>query len=331
MKKILYFLFCIIVLGSCKKESSTFEGTSIEEMYSNFKIMEAFTCNRDSVNFAAGQTAVFSARFNKAVAWKITITGQTSHARKELTGMSKQIDLTNATWNGSTTLFPMFKTENCLAQLTITDVADTFAVPVKITGIKVNEGLVIADFENGFNPAWVKFIQSGANMDFSIKTDSLAPQGAKYLKMAGTVNWDWLIGMIDYPASAYGANTLALSQNPDEVYFNCLIYGVPNTNESLVLFQFKEDENGDGTINANSDDQYDLEVRVNWAGWKLVTVRYSDLPSLSNGQPTTPHGNNQHNADKIGKISMLHLADPAGGFAHSKIDYLIFTSKPLEP
>jgi hypothetical protein len=139
--------------------------------------------------------------------------------------------------------------------------------------------------------------------------------------------------LIDYPATAYGsANTFTtLSTNPDNVYFNCLIYGVPNTNESIVLFQFKEDENGDGTINANTDDQYDLQVNVNWAGWKLVSVKYSDLPHLNNGQPATPNGNGQHNPDKIGKISMLHLANPANGFAHTKIDYIVFTNTPLEP
>ncbi len=170
-------------------------------------------------------------------------------------------------------------------------------------------------------------------MDFNVKSDSLAPQGAKYLKMAGTVNWDYLIGLIDFPATAYAAsNTFPLASNPDDVFFNCLIYGVPNTNESLVLFQFKEDENGDGVYNnATTDDEYDYQITVNWEGWKLVTVRYSDITSLSNGQPTIPHGNGIHNPDKIAKISMLHLANPANGFAHCKIDYLLFTAAPLQP
>ena len=179
---------------------------------------------------------------------------------------------------------------------------------------------------------WTKFIQSGANMDFNIKSDSLVPQGTKYLNMAGTVNWDWLIGLVDFPANAYGGgNTFPLASNPDGVYFNCLIYGVPNTNSSLVLFQFKEDENGDGTFNTNNEDEYDYQIDVNWSGWKLVTVKYSDIVTLVNGQPATPKGNSLHNPNKLGKISMLHLANPANGFASSKIDYIIFTSTPLEP
>jgi hypothetical protein len=169
-------------------------------------------------------------------------------------------------------------------------------------------------------------------MDFNIKNDTLCPQGAKYLRMAGTVNWDYLIGLIDYPASAYGTTkTLNLSTNPNDVYFNCLIYGESAANPSIVLFQFKEDENADGIISANSDDEYDYQINVNWTGWKLISIKYADIVTLVNGQPSTPKGNSQHNPDKIGKISMLHLADPSLGFAACKIDYIMFTSAPLEP
>lgn len=332
MKKYIIIAACCLGLVACKKETG-FDGPSIQELYSEFTILETFQADRDSVYFATGEDVLFTAKFNKISNWKITIKGETSGAKKVITGQSRNIDVTNGQWNGSTTFFPMFKAEDCIAQLTIDGETDTLQVPIRIKSVKSNPGLVIADFEAGLNPLWTKFIQTGANMDFAVKTDTFAPEQNKYLKMAGTVNWDYLIGLIDYPATAYGtANTYTtLSTNPDDVYFNCLIYGVPNTNESIVLFQFKEDENGDGTINANTDDQYDLQVNVNWVGWKLVSVKYSDLPHLNNGQPATPNGNSQHNPDKLGKISMLHLANPANGYAHTKIDYIVFTSTPLEP
>lgn len=333
MKKILIFTLCITSFLSCKKQSDTYDGANIAESYSSFTVLEPFKADKDSVDFAAGEKVQFTAKFNKTVSWKITITGETSHAQKIFTDTSKVIDITNGLWNGSTSVFPMFRAEKCNAQLTIVDVVDTFTVAVKIRTIKTNSGLVIADFENGFNPAWTKFVQSGANMDFAIKTDALVPQAAKYLRMAGTVNWDYLIGLIDFPATAYGgANTLPLASNPDNVYFNCLIYGDTSAqNESLVLFQIKEDENANGTFEANNEDEYDYQITVNWVGWKLVTIRYSDIQTLVNGQPATPKGNGQHNPDKIGKISMLDLANPANGFASTRIDYIIFTSSPLEP
>jgi hypothetical protein len=332
MKKLLVLLITLSVVVSCRKDDTSFDGNNIQEMYSDFKVLSAFNVDRDSVNFANGEKAIFSAKFNKPVSWKIVIKGQTSKAEKIITGQTKFIDATNATWNGSTTIFPMFKEENCTAQLTIDGVADTFQLQTKIKAVKINLGLVIADFENGFNNSWLKFVQTGANMDFNIKTDTLCPQGAKYLRMAGTVNWDYLIGLIDYPATAYGTTkTLNLPANPNDVYFNCLIYGESASNPSIVLFQFKEDENADGNINSNTDDQYDYQINVNWIGWKLITVKYADLVTLVNGQPSTPKGNSQHNPDKIGKISMLHLADPSQGFAACKMDYIIFTNAPLEP
>jgi len=330
----LLLLLGIIAMGtgSCRKDKEQFDGPSLRDLFSEFTLLEPFRANRDSVNFANGQSLNFSARFNKVVQWNIRIRGLASGAEKVISGQSTAIDATNGLWNGSTTSFPVFRAENCLATLRIDGVNDSFELPIRVSAPKKNNGLLITDFENGINSQWNRFVQSGAAMDFNVKNDALAPQGSRYLQMAGTVNWDWLIGLIDFPATAYGSgNTFALSTNPDGVYFNCMIYGVPGTNPSLVLFQFKEDENSDGNTNAANEDQYDLEVRVNWTGWKLISVRYSDLPSLVNGQPATPKGNARHNPDKLGKISMLHLADPSAGFASSKIDYLIFTDRPLEP
>ena len=319
----------------CTKNTEEFDGPSIEEIFSEFTVLEAFKADRDSVDFAMGERVTFTAKFNKTVDWKITITGSQTNAVKVLEGTSREIDASNGVWDGSVTDFPLFNTENCTAQLTIKDVTDTFTVDEKILSRKVIEGFMVADFETGELPGWTKFIQTGADMDFGVKTDNLAPEGNSYLNMAGTVNWDWLIGLYDFNATAYGTGTdvvFPLNTNPDAVYFNCLIWGEPNTNQSIVLFQIKEDENEDGTFDANTEDQYDLEVKVDWVGWQLVSVKYSDLTSLVNGQPATPKGNGLHNPDKISQISMLHLADKDKGFASSKLDLVIFTENgPVKP
>lgn len=333
-KKLSILILLAIIFGvSCRKNTTDFDGPSINDIYSNFKLLETFKADRDSVDFSTGQNVIFTAKFNKIVDWTITITGAKSKSIKEIKGTSKAIDASNATWNGSSTKFPIFTLENCTVQLTIKDVTDTFTVSEKIVGTKKIDGFIIADFEAGIKPGWVRFAQSGANMDFQVKTDTLAPEGKKYLNMAGTVNWDWLIGLIDFPATAYGtAKTFPLNTNPDAVYFNCLVYGVPSVNPSLVLFQFKEDENADGAINANTDDEYDYQINVDWVGWKLISVKYSDMSYLVNGVPGTPKGNGLRNPDKIGKISMLHLANPNDGFASSKLDLMIFTENgPVQP
>lgn len=334
-QKIFLVLIVVTSIISCRKETTTFDGPSVSEIYSDFAILSNFKADKDSVNFSTGETVVFSATFNKIVSWQITITGQTSKSVKRIEGKSKVIDVTNGLWEGSTTEYPIFTAEDCAAQLIIKDVTDTITTSVKIIQPKKINGKLIANFESGLNPAWTKFVQSGANMDFKVKADSVAPQGKRYLNMAGTVDWDYLIGLIDFPVTAFDSAATPLSANPNDVYFNCLIYGESNTvttNPSIVLFQFKEDDNSDGTFNANNEDEYDYQVTVNWVGWKLISIKYADIVTLINGLPAVPKGNGLHNPNKLNKLSMLDLADPNNGFASTKIDLLIFTTgKPLNP
>jgi hypothetical protein len=324
-QKIIVLSFLVLSLVACRKDTKT-DGPSIAEIYSNFKLLDGFKASKDSVDFKTSETVFFSASFNKIVTWKITIEGQTSKAKKTLSGQSRIIAINNALWNGSTTTLPMFRAEKCIATLKIVDVADSFTANVFVKNPKVNDGFIVADFESGLKTSWTKYFQSGASMDCKVKTDNLAPEGGSYLNMAGTVNWDYLIGLIDFPVP------FSLNTNPDAVYFNCLVYGTSSANPSIVLFQFKEDENSDGTFSASNEDEYDYQVTVDWEGWKLISMKYSDIFTLVNGSPSTPKGNGLHNPNKLSKISMLHLANPNNGFAETKLDYLMFSNnKPLEP
>ncbi len=333
MKKIILYSLALLAFVACRKESDEFEGPSIQDLYGEFSVITPFAVDRETIDPENGEEAVFTAEFSKPVNWTITITGQSSGAQKVITGLSRSLNADNATWNGSTTVFPVFAAENCQAMLTIEDVSDTFYLEVDMLSPKPNEGLVLADFENGFNPEWTVFIQTGADMDFATKNDNLAPHGMGYLNMKGTVDWDWLIGLVDFHAQTYnpGENVMPLSSDADNVYFNCLIYGEPGTNQSLVLFQFKEDEDENGEFDGNIEDMYSLEIRVDWAGWKQISVKYSDLEALVNGQPASPNGNGNKEPNKLGTVSMLHLADPDQGNASTKIDYVIFSPQAIEP
>jgi hypothetical protein len=327
----------LIILGwtllACRKEEATkFDGPSLEDLNGAFVIINGLQASQDSVDFATGESVYFTAEVSKISPWKITITGQTSGAVKEITGLSSTIDVSKSLWNGSTTKFPIFKSEMCKVDLTFTNEPDTLTVYVKVLAPKLNAGFLISDFESGFNSGWTTFAQLGANMDFQIRSDVSAPEGESYYNMAGTVDWDWLIGLVNFKASAYGAPTFPLSSNPNNVYFNVMLYGEPGLTNTLVLFQFEEDENGDGAFTSTSEDMYSLQVTVDWVGWKMVSVKYSDIPCLVNGSPAAPNGEGTHQSNKIRTINMLHLANPNSGFAKAKIDYMIFTENaPLNP
>jgi hypothetical protein len=327
----------LIILGwtllACRKEEATkFDGPSLEDLNGAFVIINGLQASQDSVDFATGESVYFTAEVSKISPWKITITGQTSGAVKEITGLSSTIDVSKSLWNGSTTKFPIFKSEMCKVDLTFTNEPDTLTVYVKVLAPKLNAGFLISDFESGFNSGWTSFAQLGANMDFQIRSDVSAPEGESYYNMAGTVDWDWLIGLVNFKASAYGAPTFPLSSNPNNVYFNVMLYGEPGLTNTLVLFQFEEDENGDGAFTSTSEDMYSLQVTVDWVGWKMVSVKYSDIPCLVNGSPAAPNGEGTHQSNKIRTINMLHLANPNSGFAKAKLDYMIFTENaPLNP
>ncbi len=333
MRKLTIYLAIGLITFSCKREKNDFEGPSLQDLNGAFGFLSPFTADKNAVDFSKKEVVNFYAEFTKLCDWEIVIRGKMSGATKILSGKSRNLNIPETFWNGSTTNFPVFRTEPCVATLKIKDVSDTFNLNIGVNGTRKPDGLLISDFENGMNSKWTSFIQSGANMDFKIKTDNQAVEGKSYLNMSGTVNWDWLIGLIDFNAIGYGASpTFNLTSISDDVYFNCLIWGAGNNvNTSRVLFQFKEDDNGNGTFESAADDQFDKEIIVDWTGWKLVSFKYNSLQHLVNGVPATNNGNNKHNSQSITKVSMLHLANPSGGLASTKIDYIIFTEKsPLE-
>lgn len=333
MKKLFTIFSIALIVFSCKRENMDFEGPNLQDLNGTFGFLKPFTADKNLVDFSKNETVNFTAEFTKICEWEIIIRGKTSGASKILSGKSRNLSVPSTVWNGTTTLFPTFKAEGCLATLKIAGVLDTFNLNIGVTGVRKPTGFVVANFEMGMNSKWTTLIQSGASMDFKIKSDKFSVEGNNYMNMSGIVNWDWLIGLVDFPGTAYSASTnYNLTSVSDDLYFNCLIYGAGNNvNTSRVLFQFKEDDNGNGAFDRSSDDQYDKEIIVDWAGWKLVSFKYTSLQHLVNGVPATNNGNSKHNSNKINTISMLHLANPANGLASTKVDCIMFTEKsPLE-
>jgi hypothetical protein len=77
---------------------------------------------------------------------------------------------------------------------------------------------------------------------------------------------------------------------------------------------------------------YSHQISINWVGWKLISIRYSDLVAMVNGAPAAASGNDVFEPNKLMQINMLHLANPKSGYAKSKLDYIIFTqNNPLQP
>lgn len=341
MKKLLpYFAVLLMFAYGCNKEIPV-DGPELLDLFGDFQVLQPVSLNQTEADFAQGDRLYLQARFNKLTDWKLVCTGLGSGARKEITGKTRFLDSTNCLWNGSTTIFPMFKVESVEMKLIIAEDSVLWRDTVQVSSTRLIEGFVVADFETGIQPGWSSFVQSGANMSFVVRQNSNAAQGNKYYDMGGLVNWDWLIGMIEFPASAYQAPRFPLTANPDKLYFNTLLYLPDSVENALLLFQFREDDNSNGTFDPNSEDMYSLQCAaytVNGAhqrlqkGWNKISVRYNELVSLVNGQPSTPSGNGRHDPDKLSKISALFLANPTSGYSQLYMDYVLFTEDaPLEP
>ena len=328
---ILFLPLYFFVFVSCERDNLV-EGPLLEELYGDFMILTPLESNTPEIDFSAGEDAYFTARFSLQAQWELKIIGKESGAVKVFTGISKELNISNTLWNGSTTIFPMFTTEECDVELRNDKDTNVLYTSIKVLGLKDNPGTLVADFEKGIQSGWVIFKQSGANMTFTVSDDTIAPQGQFYFDMGGEVTWDWLIGMIDFPASSYGNDGFGLNKNPENEYFNVIMFLPKGITNALVLFQFREDENGDGQFNESSEDMWSLELKTLEEGWQLISIKYSDLQALQNGQPTTPNGNGLHEPDKLWRLSTLMLADPSSGYSQTYMDYIIFTQGgPLEP
>lgn len=325
------FAASLSLFSACDKDPE-FEGPSLVDLYGEFSVLSPLEVSNSNVNFAEGESTTFTALFSKNVNWTLRIQGQESGAIREITGFSNELDASNARWTGSTTILPMFREEACNVTLTFANEPDTLTNNLTIEAAKINEGLLLSDFEDGFPADWVPFVQSGANMSFFVDEGPAAGQGNAYYDMGGEVNWDYLIGMFDIPGSAYGEDpSFPLSSNPGNVYFNTLLYNPAGITNAITLIQFREDDNGNG-VYENNEDMWSIEVTGLSNGWHHLSSRYSDIPTLVNGAPAAPLGNGVYEPQKLLTVSVLFLANPATGYSQNYIDYLIFTENgPLQP
>jgi len=325
--KNLKFLFLIVpfLFSSCEKD--IIEGPSLNDLYGELTILESLVVINDSADFSIGEDIYFTASFSKQVDWKIMIMGLSSGSIKVISGKSNAINRSNSLWDGSSTLLPFFNAEDCSVQLTFEMHDDTINRQLNINVEKEyndENTVLITDFENGFNPNFTGFFQSGCTQAL---TNGNSGEGTRHLQQFGTCDWDWLIGYIDYKAS-FWFNDNNLISDPSKVYFNIMINGdstisqiagIPN---SLFKLEFYEDENGDGEYDPSTEDRYDYEFDVNWNGWKMISFRYDDADKLV---LATNGGDGLRNPSNINNVRTLLLANPESGFARADVDFLIWS------
>jgi hypothetical protein len=150
----------------------------------------------------------------------------------------------------------------------------------------------------------------------------------------GPGNSDYYIGGAGLAKPAY----FGLDQDPSNVFFNIYIYGTGDPDAKLVI-NFDEDDDGKNGAEAGGlsenyilyEDEYAWEVPVSWKGWKLVSVRYSELKLSGDGMKST-RGNKKPEPNRIAKMGFVLLTLSRGGRTSIIFDFPNFTmGKPFNP
>ena len=285
----------VLVIGltaiGCDHVTDTIDGPRLIDRFGDFFVVEPLAASQSEVDFAAGETVVFTADFNKQVNWVLEITGQTSGAVKRIQGFSNELTADNARWSGGTTELPFFKVEPVdVALLIIDEDADTLRTTVEVLAPRVYEGVVAADFEGDdditvFDP---EFELAEATVSDEIP----AAQGDGFYLLRGTdaPQTNFFVGLaIILPPD--GASVFDVPTNiAEELYLNFFLYGfgTPNT---IAVVEVVVDGNGTGMyeegqdiiVPLGGDVEFPNVGIVDFEGWEPYAEPASSFGQFGNG------------------------------------------------
>lgn len=315
-KFIIIYLFvfaALLLLTQCKRD--VMQATQVKYASSNFSVIstlnifDANGINDDHPNFDLKNNydvplnpIFFTASFNEEVSWKIVIAGKASGAVKEITGIGKTIDKTNAIWQGDATSIRFFLDNNkdtCIASLYVAGKSDPLAnKQVVINKLKSFQNLrvdgvrsmVVEDFDMGnlmgglpeaLNSFSIDNIMEGTGK-YKIDSTNNAVQGTKYLHMEGKDlnNNGWILG-VNHASLIEMINTgntqLNLSTtNSSSFFVNAYIRGngKPNTSIEFKMYELdfaKSPQHLIDTISLNAY-VYNLESQKKCDGYIYTIV-----------------------------------------------------------
>jgi hypothetical protein len=295
---------CLIVFTSCKHDNTDIVGPSICGITEKFSINTALNVNSSTPDLSS-TPLLFSASFNENARWKIVVKGTQSGAIKEISGVGKTI---SENWDGNSDNVYFFRKELCKTTLYITCKDPIQGPQFTLTGTKVYGGVLVSNFDgSGLVSTWSTSSQGTLNKA-SIDSVITPPQGKYYYTMQGVDDdADYGVGLLMHNGVTYN-----LSTNPDSVFLNVYLYGIPNTRVDLRVLEL------DG-------DQYTYVQSVTWSGWKLISVPYSSF-DLSSGT-----GVNGKNPNLCNRVRFLLKSSPPGATVECSLDYIVFTQgKPFD-
>lgn len=351
----LLFLFALAFFASCNRnvDKELFAPKTVS-VSSTYSIPGSSGFKKSNANpkfyldtLDKGDSVFFRAYFGQTVEWQVKLVGQSSSAVKVFNGVSVALDSTNTKWKGTTDNQTFFRTgETVIAELSIRGATktyyDTLVIGREINYIGFQGGIMVSNFNLPFSGASSGAYPPEAGKTFADFTYITIDQtfDFKALEGSGTVKYDGedlenksFIGGI-YIQNPNDANTslpvvysIDSLIDPSKVWINLFIYGVPNSSSQIDL-AVKELDQQPGTPVTNGD-IWRFRFVMNWTGWKLVSVRYSDFTLTADSRG----GNNKREPGKFNQFQLNAGPNPnlPGGKVQFYADFMTVTfGKPFQ-
>jgi len=330
-----------VVLYSCVRKKEEFIGPEYLSAPDGFTVSNLVASN--NVNFTTSN-AVLTADFSARVTYTITYRGLSSGAVKTFTGVDDKIDENSVgyNWNGSHDGINFFRSGEQV-EVTISFLRSDYVVRDTITIATKKDFFsnpnylpLVTGAANGYEataafPAQFAFLSGTCPTAGQFGAFDLmqAPEGLKYYKIGGKsceANGFFIGGAQHRKSGFYFPNWT----DPSQIYFNLYVYGSGNQNGRISL-EFHEADLandatkpkgeckpantpgtpsiGKGEHDPCTDDAWVIQVPMDHVGWKLVSVKFSDMtPSVSvtNGGS----GNKIKEPTRVHRIQMTVLSAP---------------------
>ena len=357
-QSVLFAAIVAFILASCTRTSKdeSYLGPKVITAPDGFQVLGdtmgfKFTNLGTEVDFTNGGVSYFDAKFSSEVSWQVEITNKRNGAKKTLFGTNTGLDLITSAWTGNADY-----QDPCDAKLTVTGYFDA-SKNIKVTsksfvigkGKDYNDGIknhLIVDFEGG----------AGLATPYSDPLDGMLKSNPEYGDSAAHGKFSFRIAGNDINKNGYIAgvdmkNLVELTgkikeTNPSDVYLNMYVKGFGKQNTGLNILIYELDSlnvNSQASINGakiipeslhgelgNSTDRWIKEINVNWVGWKLVSIKYSEFAKPNN---KGCNGNCNLEPHKLRAMSIGLDSYPVTGYeAEFAVDYIMFTEGgPFKP
>lgn len=326
--KVLSAAFLLFLMGSCERVTEP-AGPNLFDRFGPFIVVDSLQVSDTIVDFSAGERVSFSAKFNKNIDWLVTITGQTSGAKKILSSFDSLVNTSNATWVGGTTELPLFRNEMCMAVLSVPEEPDfRDTVMLRVAGTIDYEGYLVTDFEE----------DAGADIllgDFEFELvnsgrldDTTAAEGNFFYRLQGTdieldvPNNNFFVGLSRIFATINGEPYFQFPTTvPEQLYMNMFVSGraTPYTRMTIGLII---DSNDNMQFDDGVDEIIGLELDPTYTNWRLESFTAAQM-GVTQAQLQKVVG------IQIALISLNNLQPTPREQVGFEYDYIIFT--PVVP